>query len=155
APRTPIGSVDDLVARFAAGAKPRPEFRIGAEHEKIGVLVESGAPVPFHGARGIAALFERLARLGWRTVLEGGEAIALNRGMTRTTLEPGGRLELGGEPLATLAEAGAELEAHLAELAAPSAELGIAWLGVGFRPWGRLDEIEWVPKGRYAVMRDE
>src|SRR5262245_5296966 len=109
APRTPIRSVDELAARFAAGAKPRAEFRIGAEHEKIGVLAESGAPVPFHGPRGIAALFERLVPRGWRSVferagsgLERGEAIALHRGSTKITLEPGGQLELSGDPLATL-----------------------------------------------------
>jgi glutamate--cysteine ligase len=156
AARKPIESVDELVARFTAGAKSRAEFKIGAEHEKVGVWVESGAPVPFHGPRGIAALFAALvARGGWIPVVEAGEIIALHRDGTKITLEPGGQLELSGDPLATVDEVARELQDHLAELAAPSAELGIAWLGLGFRPWGGLDDIEWVPKGRYAVMRAE
>jgi glutamate--cysteine ligase len=151
----PISSVAELVTRFAAGGKPRGEFRVGAEHEKIGVLVDSGAAVPFHGPRGIAALFERLQGVGYQPVREHGEVIALARGGAKITLEPGGQLELSGDPLRTLDEVARELEGHLAELAIPSAELGIVWLGIGFRPWGTLEEIPWVPKGRYAVMRAE
>jgi glutamate--cysteine ligase len=33
-------------------------------------------------------------------------------------------------------------------------ELGIAFLGLGMQPMSPLDEIEWVPKQRYAIMRD-
>lgn len=153
APTTPIASIDELVARFTAGAKPRDEFRVGTEHEKIGVLTDSGAAVPFHGARSIASLFDRLVRSGYTPVLENGVPIALARGGAKVTLEPGGQLELSGDPFRTIDEAAQELDGHFADLASPSAELGIAWLGIGFRPWGTLDEIEWVPKGRYAVMR--
>ena len=40
------------------------------------------------------------------------------------------------------------------ELSAVGAELGIAFLGLGMQPVSTLDEIEWVPKQRYAIMRD-
>jgi glutamate--cysteine ligase len=128
---------------------------VGAEHEKIGILLPDGAAVPYHGERGIAALFARLQLRGWEPVREGREVIALGRGAERITLEPGGQLELSGDPLRDMREVKEEITDHLAELAAPSQELGIAWLGMGFRPFGELDDIEWVPKGRYAVMRAE
>ncbi len=150
----PITGVDELVARFAAAGKPRGAWRVGVEHEKIGVD-ERGGPLPYSGPRGIAALFERLAASGgWTRVSEGANVIALHRGSERVTLEPGGQLELSGAPLAHAAEIRAELEAHLAELKAASAPLGMSWVALGFRPFGRLDDIEWVPKGRYAVMRE-
>jgi glutamate--cysteine ligase len=147
--------VDALVARFRAGAKPTSSFLVGAEHEKIGVLLPGGGPVPYHGARGIAALFERLVASGWAPVREGDAIIALGRGGERVTLEPGGQLELSGDPLPGLPEIAAEICGHLRELGEPSRALGIGWLGLGFRPFGDLDDIEWVPKGRYAVMRAE
>jgi glutamate--cysteine ligase len=150
-----IGSVDELVARFGHGAKPRAAWRLGAEHEKLGVLLPDGAPVPYHGERGIEALFTRLMARGWEAVREGQEVIALRRAGERVTLEPGGQLELSGDPLPDLAASADEIRGHLAELAGPSRALGIGWLGLGFRPFGRLDDIEWVPKGRYAVMRAE
>jgi glutamate--cysteine ligase len=155
---TPITSVEELVKRFELGSTPRPSFRIGAEHEKIGVLVggsETGAPVPYDGPRGIAALFGRLAARGWSPVAERGQVIALARGDQKMTLEPGGQLELSGGPLATLAEVEAEIGRHLVELEEESRPLGIAWLGIGFRPFGSLEDVAWVPKGRYEVMRTE
>ena len=151
---TPIHSVDELVARFWDGAKPRAAWRIGAEHEKIGVYSD-GSTVPYHGERGIAALFARLHARGWDAVIEGGEVIALARGSEKITLEPGGQLELSGDPMPDLPAIEREISGHLDELAAPSGELGITWLGIGFRPYGSLADIEWVPKGRYAVMRAE
>ena len=47
-----------------------------------------------------------------------------------------------------------ETQAHIAELNEVSAPLGIAWLGVGFHPFARQDELPWVPKKRYAIMRE-
>jgi glutamate--cysteine ligase len=152
---TPIQSTHELVTRFAAGAKPRAEFRIGAEHEKIGVLAdgEAGRPVPYAG--GIDALFGALVARGWSPVSEDGNVVALARGSEKMTLEPGGQLELSADPLPTLRAVDEELAGHLAELAEVSRPLGIVWLGIGFRPFGTLDDVPWVPKGRYAVMRAE
>jgi glutamate--cysteine ligase len=153
-PGKPIEGVEELVAHFAAAGKPRADWRIGVEHEKIGVLAESGAPVPYHGERGIAALLERLVReRDWIPQREGDHVIALARGPERVTIEPGGQLELSGAPFASHDEIRREIGGHLAELAVPSRDLGIEWLAIGFRPFGTLDDIAWVPKGRYAVMR--
>lgn len=155
---TPIQSVAQLAARFRLGAKPRAEHRIGAEHEKIGVVATGpliGQAVPFDGPGGIEALFGRLIERGFSPVSERGRIVALGRRPEKITLEPGGQLELSADPLMTMAEVEAELDAHMAELHEVSGPLNIAWIGVGFRPWGGLDEIPWVPKGRYEVMRSE
>src|SRR5690606_28640905 len=34
------------------------------------------------------------------------------------------------------------------------ADLGIAFLGLGFAPTWTRNEMPWMPKGRYAIMRD-
>jgi len=148
---TPIPSVDALVQRFAAARKCTEAWRVGVEHEKIGVVVTSGGTVPYEG---IVALFRVLAgRDGWEEVHEGERLIALNRPPERITLEPGGQLELSGEPVFTQAEVRRELLNHLEEIRRASGALGFAWLGVGFRPFGTLDEVPWIPKGRYEIMR--
>lgn len=150
----PIATVDELVAAFAAGGKPRAAWRIGAEHEKIGVVPETGLPAPYDGPRGIEALLHRLAQRGWTPVMEGERLIALHRGDEKVTLEPGGQLELSGSPLVHARDIDAQIRGHLAELEGPSAKLGITWIGIGFRPYGTIDDVPWVPKGRYAVMRE-
>ncbi len=48
----------------------------------------------------------------------------------------------------------AELKEHLDEVDAISRELGLLWLGLGFHPFATHDELGWVPKLRYGVMRD-
>src|SRR4029077_5047516 len=67
---------------------------------------------------------------------------------------PGGQVELSGEPYATLHETREELVTHVHELEVVGSELGIAFLGLGMHPLSGLDDIEWVPKQRYAIMRD-
>jgi glutamate--cysteine ligase len=42
---------------------------------------------------------------------------------------------------------------HLDEIASAADAAGILFLGVGFRPFGTLDDVPWMPKGRYVVMR--
>src|SRR5262249_7598064 len=63
---TPIETRDELVAWLAAGAKPKAEFRIGTEHEKLPFTLADHAPVPYEGKRGIRALLEGMRMLlGW------------------------------------------------------------------------------------------
>ena len=79
-------------------AKPREQWRIGTEYEKVAVRRADGRAVPFSGPRGIEALLRRLAeRYGWEPVEEDGRIIALGGRKASITLEPGGQLELSGE----------------------------------------------------------
>jgi glutamate--cysteine ligase len=149
----PITDPRQLVEHFRAGAKPRDAWRVGAEHEKIGVYSD-GRPIPYEGSGGIRALLEELARrTGGRPVDESGSIIAIDLGRSSITLEPGGQLELSGTAAADATEAAPELLQHLALLKGISAPLDISWLAVGFRPFGRLDDVPWMPKGRYRVMK--
>ena len=57
-----VESVDQLVEFMRRGEKPPERWRVGTEHEKIGLYRADGAPVPYEGARGIGALLETIAR---------------------------------------------------------------------------------------------
>jgi glutamate--cysteine ligase len=157
-PSSPIiESRDELVAYLEAGSKPPSEWRIGTEHEKFPFYRGGNAPVPYAGARGIAALLEALHdRFGWDTVTENGNIIALRRKDCpkggAISLEPGGQLELSGAPLATLHETYEELRQHLFEVGEIGGELGIGFLGLGFSPKWTLAETPVMPKERYRIM---
>src|SRR4029450_1656749 len=135
----PIESIDQLVEEFHYSAKPRERWTVGTEYEKLAVDPRDGRAVPFSGARGI----ERLLR-----------GLAGRVAKASITCEPGGQVELSGEPYRTLHETRDELATHVRELSEIGSELGIAFLGLGMQPVSTLDEIEWVPKQRYAIMRD-
>lgn len=151
----PLRDHADLVSVFQAAEKPKERFRIGVEAEKFGVHVPTGAPISYEGERSVTRIFDSLARYGWHTEREreDGPVLALRRDGASITLEPGSQLELSGTALDDLHAARAEFEAHLAELRPISDELDLAWLGVGFHPIARQDELGWVPKQRYAVMK--
>lgn len=151
-PGAPL-TVPDLVAYFRSGSKPPADFRIGIEQEKIAVT-EDGRPVPYDGPAGIAAILGRLEGRGFVGTREDGHVIALERGGDRITLEPGGQLELSGGALATAAACRTALDAHVREVGELARDLGVRFIGVGARPFGALDDIDWLPKRRYAVMRN-
>ncbi len=146
---------DRLVAYFAQGCKPASEQKVGVEWEKLGVYRDTGRAIAYSGPRGVEAIFTALSvRYGWQPVIASGHIIALKKNTTTITLEPGGQIELSGWKATTLDENASELYSHLDEIEQVSVPLGIAWLGLGAQPLSTADEIEWVPKERYAIMRE-
>src|ERR1700742_3310449 len=102
---TPIESRDELVAWFAAGEKPKSQFRIGTEHEKFAFTLAGHRPVPYEGPRGIRALLEGMQHLlGWQPIMEGPIVIGLFdvTGGGAISLEPGGQFELSGAQFETV-----------------------------------------------------
>ncbi len=151
----PILSLDELDTVFRAAEKPADKFRIGAEAEKFAIKAD-GAPLQYEGADGVVGIFEALSEYGWESERESpdGPIISLRRGGASITLEPGSQLELSGAALPDLHQVEAEFHNHLRELAPISKKLGLTWLGVGFHPLAAQDALSWVPKQRYAVMRE-
>ncbi|AKF08111.1 glutamate--cysteine ligase [Sandaracinus amylolyticus] len=151
----PIRSLDDLLEPFHHACKPREAWRIGTEAEKHGVVLPDLTPIPFEGDRGIAEVLRRLANdAGWELVCEGATCIQLQRGDASITLEPGAQLELSGAPLATIHETAREHDEHLREVHAIGEALGLSWMGLGFHPFARREDLPWVPKLRYPIMRE-
>lgn len=152
---TPIQSRDELVASLEAGCKPRSEWRVGTEHEKFGFHTADFSPVGYDGPRGIRQLLEAMeGLLGWHPILDAGRPIGLTDplGLAAISLEPGGQFELSGAPLETIHQTCRELNAHLAQLRECADPLGISFLGHGFSPLWKLDEVPVMPKSRYGIM---
>ncbi|MGO4125128.1 glutamate--cysteine ligase [Inquilinus sp. YAF38] len=150
----PIESKAQLVDYLAAGSKPPEDWRIGTEHEKFAFRLSDLRPLPYDGPDGIRAVLEGLAGCGWERVEEDGNLIALIRDKASVTLEPGGQVELSGAPLRSIHETCAEVADHLALVKKVGEQLGIGMIGLGFQPKWRREDIGWMPKGRYKIMRD-
>jgi glutamate--cysteine ligase len=152
---TPITDRTQLVEHLAEGEKPIEAWRIGTEHEKFGFYTDDLRAPPFEGDRGIRALLEGIAsRYDWSIAREGEIPVALTRGAANITLEPAGQLELSGAPLETIHDTCREVMGHLEEVRSVADEMGIGFLGMGFQPKWRRDEMPWMPKGRYKIMRE-
>ena len=143
-----------LLDFFRESEKPRDRWRVGTEHEKVGVYADTGDRVPYEGPYGIGALLEKIASAaGWDRIQEKGRLIALSHEGASVTLEPGGQIELSGAPLRTARETCAEFNTHVDLVKDLSDDFGIAWLGLGIDPFHEVSEIPTMPKRRYDLMR--
>ncbi|MFP6734358.1 MAG: glutamate--cysteine ligase [Rhodospirillales bacterium] len=150
-----ITGTSQLIAYLEAGCKPRETWRIGTEHEKLVFDPDGLAPVAYDGPKGIGALLDGLTRFGWTPVLEGGNVIALSKpDGSSVTLEPGGQLELSGAPVETIHQTCSELTGHLKQVKEVAGEMNVGVMGIGYAPTWSIEDIKWMPKGRYKIMRD-
>ena len=149
----PITSKDDLIASLSDGCKPKDQWRIGTEHEKFGFDLKTLAPLPYEGKPGVRAMLEGLQRFGWQPINEGPHIIGLKQGGAAISLEPGGQLELSGAPLRSLHETCAETNEHLEQVKTIATEIGAGYLGLGFHPSARIEDVPVMPKGRYGIMK--
>jgi glutamate--cysteine ligase len=150
----PIEAVDQLVEFLRRSEKPPERWRVGTEHEKIGLWIPELSPVPYEGERGVSHVLDAVAESdGWTRQLEGDRVVALRKENASITLEPGGQLELSGAPLRTIHETCSEFNAHLSTMKRVCEPLGIVWLGLGMHPIHGVPEIPIMPKSRYRIMR--
>ena len=153
-PSEVVSHRDQLVRYLEAGSKPREDWRIGTEHEKFGFCTDTLKPLPFEGERGIESVLKGLTRFGWAPMEEDGRIIGLKMNKGSVTLEPGGQVELSGEPLDSLHDTCREVNEHLKEVKSVADPLGVAFLGVGFQPKWALADIPRMPKERYRIMTE-
>ncbi len=149
-----VETKSDLISYIASGCKPATEWVIGTEHEKFGYRLSDYRPLPYDGPSGIQAMLEGLRRFGWFPKYENENVIALTKDDgSSISLEPGGQFELSGAALPNLHRVCDEVHTHLDQVANVAKELGVGFLGLGFQPkWARTD-IDWMPKGRYRIMK--
>ncbi len=151
---SPITDHRELVEYLSSGARPESDWTIGTEHEKFGFRLDDLRPPTWDGPQGIEAMLKGLMRFGWQPFEEHGKLIALLKDGASVTLEPAGQLELSGAMLQDIHQTCRETNQHLREVKTVSEELGLGFLGMGFQPKWRRDEMPWMPKGRYKIMRD-
>ena len=151
APR--ISGKSELIDWFAAGGKPKENWRIGTEHEKFGFLKDGLRPLPYEGEASVRAMLEGMReRFGWAPIIESNNIIGLSKDGASVSLEPGGQFELSGAPLVTIHETCREVGTHLDQVREIADPLGIGFLGLGFSPIWSMDETPVMPKGRYGIM---
>ncbi|GAN53245.1 glutamate--cysteine ligase [Tanticharoenia sakaeratensis] len=165
---TPIRQRAELIGILARGCKPREDWRIGTEHEKFGFRLPGHGgtafmPPPFR-PDGIEALLQAIGRdeAAWSPIMDdaiepAGALIGLKgqgpeKGSS-ISLEPAGQFELSGGPLRTLHETRDEMAAHFESVRGPAEALGYGFAPIGFQPLVPRDQMPWMPKGRYAIMR--
>ncbi len=150
----PVKSAQDLREYFIRSAKPVGGELVGVECELLGVFTESGLALPYKGEQGIESVLRELSyNFGYDYILENDHTIALQKGATMVTLEPGGQVELSGAPVTSIHEVKAQIDEFFFQLKTVANYLGgISFLAYGVQPFSTNQQIEWVPKERYKIM---
>jgi len=150
---TDVLTRDGLLASYASSGRPRAEWLVGAEFERH-LLDGEGSPLPYHVPHGIRWMLEALASNRGELEYEGEHPIALKREAASVTLEPGGQFELSGAPHDNILPIFEEAAAFAAEVDDLLGDNGIRQVNIGFTPYRSIPDIEWMPKGRYRMMKD-
>ena len=152
---TTIAREEDLQGWFEPGSKPRERWGVGLEYERLAVFRDTARAVPFDGPVSVESLLRAMARdRGWTAHEEDGRVLALSKAGARVTLEPGAQVELSSSVHRTLDSLQAELASFLSDVEEAARPFGIAFIGLGVQPVSTLEEIPWIPKKRYAIMRE-
>ena len=153
-----ITDKEQLIEHIASGCKEEEDWRIGTEHEKFAFDLQTLKPLPYSGNSGqadIKSLLEGLIPFGWEPVLENGVLIALSQpDKSSITLEPGGQVELSGAPMENVHLTCREVTSHISQVKEVAEKIGAGFVGLGYQPKWTLQDSEWMPKGRYKIMRD-
>ena len=147
-----IESRDQLVAPMQQGEKPKSDWRIGTEHEKLVYKRDDFHAPSYDEEGGIRDILLSLKDFGWEPVEEGGKVIAMAGDDGTVSLEPAGQLELSGAPLRTLHETCNEAGRHLAQVKEIGERCGVGFLGLGMWPDKTREDLPVMPKGRYEIM---
>ena len=146
-------TVEYLQKTFQSYGRPREQWLVGSEFERH-LLWSDGTPIPYFGKVGVKALLDAFIAEGWDPYYEGEHPIALFKNGANITLEPGGQFELSGAPYDDLQSIDDESVAFINDIDRLVGGQGVHQSAIGFTPKAKIDDIAWVPKGRYVIMRE-
>lgn len=149
-----IDSKYQLIEYFAQGGKPKSDWGIGTEHEKFLVYQSSLKRLAYRSSPGIKEILEHLQYSGWKPILESGRLIGLQKDGASISLEPGGQYELSGKNIKTIHDTYAETKGHFDELREISSKFNVLNLALGFDPLWKREDMQWMPKERYQIMKN-
>lgn len=144
---------EDLVEYFRSAVVPAEQNRIGVEYELFCLERESRRRLAYDTVPGIEWLLGRmLAGCRGSPVEEAGRLVGIEHPEYSVTIEPGGQIEASFPPCRTVAEFAAKLKNYLGRLLAAGGER-VVFIASGVDPVTPFDQVPWVPKRRYRIMR--
>ena len=147
---------DKICQWFKDGEKKRENWLIGTEHEKFLFKKNDFKRLSYEDLKGIKFILNKIAEEeDWEKISENNNLIGLkHKSGSSISLEPGGQFELSGAPLKNLHMTCNEAWSHLNLMKKISNELDLVMLGLGYDPISKRDQINWMPKNRYEIMKN-
>lgn len=155
-------SKNDLIEYFLSGNKNYSDFKIGTENEKFlfNSLNKTRLPYFSENSPNIKFFIEEIIRLEKEngttlTPLFENEFLigAKYPSGASLTLEPGGQFEISGAPFENLHQIYDENKHHYEIIHKVAKKQNIDIIIAGFDPISKTDDVEWMPKQRYQIMK--
>lgn len=125
-----IDNRQQLIDFLLRGARPKDEWGVGLETEKLVVDRQTGEAVDYQRIR---TLLEKLDGIGgWEGSYEDGYLIGLQGKRSSVTLEPGGQLELSGKFCCDIHCSWRDLNRYRQHILTVGHELGWSFSGLVF-----------------------
>ncbi|CAN5575690.1 glutamate--cysteine ligase [soil metagenome] len=147
-------SAEEFAHYFEFGAKPRGEWRVGAEFEKFAVERETGRAITYGEPNGLRDLLQLLVdHFQWEPHYEGEHLTTLSRDGATVSFEPGGQVEFSTSAVVTVQELALQLEQHCKELQQVAPQ-SMKFVAAGVHPFARVEDIPLGIRSRHAVMAE-
>ena len=147
---------DQIIDWFKSGEKKKNDWLIGTEHEKFIFNKDNYERTDYNGQFGIGKILDQISlNDNWSEIKEGDNLIGLKHvSGSSISLEPGGQFELSGAPLKNLHQTCKEAGLHLQLMKKIADHFELLILGLGHYPKSSRNDIKWMPKQRYKIMRE-
>ena len=145
--------VEQMVDFYRSGIKQKSQ-KLGVELEYT-LVYNDDTQVKYADAFGQRWIMETLAG-DYPTPLldEAGNLIGVRNERDSITLEPAGQFELSAGPFETLDEVKQTFEEFVDNVIAITSQHGIIVKPIGYHPKLKAEELELIPKVRYALMNE-
>lgn len=155
----PMTSVEQAVRIFHEVERKPADWLIGIEYELFGQVNQKATPIPYEGDISITSLYHALAKNSAHSddpmlpVYEGPNIVALNCKRAVIALEPGGQIEIAAKPHGELGTVVTIFTDVVREIKHTANALGIDLFALGLHPNASRDDMAYVKKARYQIMR--
>ena len=146
-------NIEAITSYIENGIKPAgKQGRLGVEVEHF-IVDAQGDPVMYSGEHGVDWLLEQLTEsFSERIVGTDDKLIGVGAEGKTVTLEPGAQVELSSGPYTNICAIEADFEKFRTEVDRILAPYGNHIVACGYRPKGKAQDIELIPKKRYYFM---
>lgn len=143
-----------IISYFKESQKNKSEFMIGAEFEHFIVDKNTLETINYYGDKGIESTLKELLDKGWTGKYEGEYLMGLTKGGNNITLEPGAQVELSTKPCKNIYEIENQYLSFLEDIVPILNEKNQFIISLGYQPESKIEEIPFIPKGRYKYMSE-
>lgn len=146
-------SKKEIVKLFEAGCKPKEEFNIGLEYERLPIFSVTSKAVDYGSEFGVCNFLRNFAKEeNWDYITDNYNIIGLKQEHDTVTLEPGCQIELSIKPEKTIDALKTKIDKLNKQMKPILDKLGINLLNYGVSPLSTHKSINLIPKQRYHIM---